>query len=340
MAQIVDKASPVGKPWRSLGTPMRPNTLLMCKLLLLLLVLHGFQWTIRDPYLPFLQGLDVFRSLPGLFEVVLKAAFFGAGLSLLCNVRVRTSAIVLGATVILALVASKPMFRNHIFFVGCLFLLAGLHRRDEEAWLIKIQFSVMYFGAFLNKIWDPDWRTGQFMHHWLHGHLRNPFYETFSPLLPDFWFGMMLSWTVIVSECLLTVLFFVPRWRTRGVCLTLAMHLGFLLVVGRRPFGHFTEDVLIALLAFLSWPLASMALRLTPSLHAVQPIWKFVNWDQQFRLSENSVNEQAWLKLDLGTRTLRNASALAFFLKYNPASYVSLFIGFNGIAYLISYYPL
>ena len=83
---------------------MQPNTLLMCKLLLLLLVIHGFYWTIRDPYLPFLQGLDVFRAQPGLFEFVLKAAFVAAGLALLYNVRVRTSAIVLGATVILAIV--------------------------------------------------------------------------------------------------------------------------------------------------------------------------------------------------------------------------------------------
>ena len=218
-------------------------------------------------------------------------------------------------------------------------LLAGLHRRDEEAWLIKVQFGVMYFGAFLNKVWDPDWRTGQFMHHWLHGDLRNPFYETLSPLLPDLWSAVVLSWMVIVAECSLTFLFLVPRWRTLGVWLTLVMHLSFLLVVGRRPFGHFTEDVLIALLVFLSWPRASMALRLTPSLHAVKRVFRFVNWDRQFKLSENTVHEKAWLELDVGTRTLRNTSGLACFLKYNPASYVALFIGFNGIAYLISRYP-
>ena len=339
MARIVGIASPVGKPWRSLGTTMQPNTLLMCKLLLLLLVVHGFQWKIADPYVPFIQGLDAFRSRPSLFEFLLKAAFCGAGLSLFLNFRVRASAIVLGSTVLLALLASKPMFRNHIFIVGCLFLLAGLHHRDEEAWLIKTQFCVMYFGTFLNKVWEPDWRTGQFMHNWLHGHLRNPFYETISPLLPDLWFGILLSWMVILAECALMVLFFVPRWRTRGVWLALTMHLGFLLVVGRRPFGHFTEDILIALLVFLSWPKAAMVLRLKHSLQAIRPFWRFVNWDQQFQLSDQAAREHTWLELDVEEQTRTNASALAYFLKYSTVMYVAIFVGFNGIAYLISYYP-
>ena len=159
MAEIVGAVSPVGKPWRSLGTTMRPNTLLMCKLLLLLLVIHGFHEVVSDPYIPFLQGLDAFRSQPGLFEFTLKIVLLGAALCLFFNVRVRTAALILGGTIILTIVASKPVYRNHIFIVGCLLLLAGLQRRDEEAWLIQIQFGVMYFGAFLNKAWDPDWRT-------------------------------------------------------------------------------------------------------------------------------------------------------------------------------------
>ena len=321
---------------------MRPNTLLMCKLLLLLLlllVIHGFQWTISDPYIPFILGLDRFRSQPSVFEFVLKATFGLAGLCLLLNFKVRTSAIILGATVIVTLLASQPMHRNHIFIVGCLFLLAGLHRRDEDAWLIKAQFCVMYFGAFLNKGLDPDWRTGQFMHYWLHGHLANPFYETFSPLLPELWFGMLLSWTVIVAEFSLVILFFVPRWRSRAVWLALAMHLGFLLVVGRRSFGHFTEDVLIGLLAFLSWPKTATALRLAPSFRAIRPFWKLVSWDQQFELGERPLRQHTWLELDVGKRTLRNVSGLAYFLKYNTASYFALFCAFNGIAYLISRYP-
>ena len=275
----------------------------------------------------------------GLFGLVLRTVFFGATLSLLFNVKVRTAAVVLGATVILTIVASKPMFRNHIFIVGCLLLLAGLHRRDEEPWLIPLQFSVMYFGAFLSKVWDPDWRTGQFMHYWLHEHLANPFYETFSPLFPELGFGMLLSWIVIIAEGALIVLFFVPRWRTLGVWLALAMHVSFLLVVGRRPFGHFTEDILIAMVTFLAWPREAMVMRLSASLQTIRPIWRLVHWDRQVELSDRPAREHAWLELDVGHKTLRNESGLGWFLKYNTASYVAVFIGFNGIAYLITRYP-
>ena len=150
---------------------------------------------------------------------------------------------------------------------------------------------------------------------------------------------MLLSWMVIVAEGALTVLFLVPRWRTLGVCLALAMHLGFLLVVGRRPFGHFTEDILIAFVAFLSWPRATMAMRLSPSLQALRPLWRFVHWDRQVELSEERTKDDAWLELDVGQKTLKNGSGLAWFLKYNTASYVAVFIAFNGIAYLIARYP-
>jgi hypothetical protein len=338
MARTVGITSPLGKPWRCLGTTMPPNTLLMCKLLLLLMVLHGFPWKISDPYIPFIPGLDIFRQQPGLFAWILKAAFFGASVALAFNFKVRTSAIVLGATVILMLLASKPMFRNHIFIVGCLLFLAGLHRRDEDAWLIKIQFGVMYLGAFLNKAFDSDWWTGRFMHHWLHGHLRNPFYESLSPLLPHLWFGSLLSCMVILSEFVLTILFFVPRWRTLGVWLAIAMHLGFLLVVGRRPFGYFTEDVIIGLLAFLSWPRTPMMLRMKPSL-TIKPFLKFMNWDRQFHLHEEPKHVNHWLELEIEHRTLKNFSALACFFKYNCAFYVALFFAFNGIAFLIARYP-
>ena len=63
-----------------------------------------------------------------------------------------------------------------------------------------------------------------------------------------------------------------------------------------------------------------------------------MNWDKQFHLGERPRNRSAWLELDVGTRTLTNVSGAAYVLKYNTASYVALFVAFNGVAYLISRY--
>ena len=67
-------------------------------------------------------------------------------------------------------------------------------------------------------------------------------------------FDALVLVSFVAAGVVFVVLFFVPRWRSYGVGVVLLMHVGFLLVVGRRPFGHFTEDILIALIAFLSWP--------------------------------------------------------------------------------------
>ncbi len=337
MAERLENTSPLGKPWRFSGTGMRPNVLLMCKLLFLLLVLHSFQEKIHDPFLPFIRAFDIFLTRPGLFESLLKTLFLGARLCLIFNLRVRTAAIVLGLVVILVVLVSKPLFRNHIFIVGCLFLLSGLHRRDEEPWMLRLQMSLIYLGAFLNKSLDPDWRSGQFIETWLGTALENPFYGFFSQLLPEQWFAILLSWIVITGEFTLAVFFLVPRWRSTGVWLAIALHACFFVVVGRTIFGHFLEDILLALLVFLSWPASIMEVRMNPRLQTMfQPFQRLVNWDRQFSFSNAPPNSGAWFNLRIGHQCYPNGGGLFRFLKYNPVFYVFLFAAFNGIAYLAS----
>lgn len=340
MARELTLSSPVGKPWRFTGTSMAPNVLLMCKLLLLLLVVHGFWNLISDPHIPFLRFLDWFHNYPNVFSGVLKTAFLIASLSLFFNYRVRSASVGLGIVIILVILASKPVYRNHILIVGCLLFLAGLHREGEDPWLVKLQFPVMYFGAFVNKCFDEDWWTGQFMHGWLHGHLNNPFYEALSPLFPELGFALILSWTVIVCELLLAILFLVRRWHAWAIWLALAMHIGFLAVVGRHPFGHFTEDILIALLAFLSWPKGTIEMGINPRIRKYADlIVRWIDWDRQYRVTPLSSGEQQWLTLDFQGCQRKGSRALFTLFKYNVCFYIFLFFAFNGIAFLVSRYP-
>lgn len=341
MAATLENTNPVGKPWRNVGTPMRPNLLIMCKLLFLLLLLHSFPQTIGAPHIPFLPALDLLRYPPELFATLLKTSFFAAGFCLILNVRVRVAAVVLGLTVLLFIVASKPAYRNHILIVGCLFFLSGLHRRDEEPWLLQLQLSLIYFGAFLNKLLDVDWRTGEFMHHWLHTELQNPYYEFPFPFLPDQWFAFALSWMVILSEFSLMVCFLVRRWNNTGVGIALLMHLGFFIVVGRKIFGHFLEDILLAMLIFLHWPTTAMNVRVGHSIHnTIQRLLPYVNWDQQFRLGNPiAPDDGKWFEISYDNRMINNSAGILQFLKYNAAFYVFLFVTFNGVAFVLSRYP-
>jgi hypothetical protein len=338
MAGVSVNSSPIGRPWRQTGTDMRPNFLLMCKMLLALLLLHRFAGGLQEPFLPFVSGLDLLRSESGWFTLLLRAVFFTAGCCLIFNYRVRWAAIVLGLVVIVNLLASKTLFRNHVFIVGCLFLLAGLHRKDDDPWMLRWQMVIIYAGAFLNKILQSDWRTGQFMHHWLHHELENPYCEALRPHLPELGFAVIISWLVMLSELLLAALFLVRRWNDAAVVAAIAMHVAFFIVVGRSIFGHFAEDVLLAMLIFLSWPAGVMTVAFRPSVQRLtEKVRACGNWDRQFAFGAPLLNPENWIELRMEDRSLENAAAGWCFLKYNSAFYFTAFVVFNGTAYLISH---
>lgn len=331
MAESMNPSSPMGRPWRCTGTAMAPNLLLMCKLLLGLILAHGFPATLGDPFLPFLAILDGFHAYPGVFAGVMKGLFLTGAILLVFNVRVREAAMTVGLVVILSLIASKPQFRNHVFIVGCLFLLAGLHRDREDPWLLRLQFALIYGGAFINKVLQADWWNGQFMHYWLHRSMRNPLYEMLFPLLPDLGVAKVISWSVIAVELVLAVLFFLPRFTNLAVGVALAMHLGFLAIVGRRVFGHFTEDVLIAMLVFLRWPEGARRIALGDRLHRVlRPVLPWLDLDRQWVV--NPAPPGRWLEVAGEAKPCHDWAALWPLLKYNSTFYVTLFLGFHAVA--------
>ena len=335
MAESMNPSSPIGRPWRCTGTAMAPNLLLMCKLLLGLILAHGFPATLDDPFIPFLAVLDGFHAHPGVFAGAMKGLFLAGAIFLMFNVRVREAAMTLGLVVILTLIASKPQFRNHVFIVGCLFFLAGLHRDREDPWLLRLQFALIYGGAFINKVLQADWWNGQFMHYWLHRSMRNPWYEMLVPLLPELGVAKVISWTVIAMELVLAVLFFMPRFTRVAVSLALAMHLGFLAIVGRRVFGHFTEDVLIAMLVFLRWPSGERRIGLGEHLHRIlRPVMPLVDLDRQWVVNQTPPGR--WLEVASEGKSWHDWSALWPLLKYNSTFYLALFLGFHAVALLIA----
>lgn len=329
------RTSPLGKPWRFSGTAMRPNTLLLCKLLFLLSAGHGVQRKFDDPYLPFVPIFDVLRDVPGLLPAALSTAYWVAGAALLMNAWVRASAVTLGTTIILALLASRPLFQNHVFIIGCLFLLSGLHRPGEAPWLIRWQFVLLYFGAALNKILQADWWSGAFMHTWMHDHLGNRLYALGSAVFPERWFAAGVSWAVMAAEFALVVLFLVRRWNHIAVWGVILLHLGFLAVVGLGPFGYFTEALMIGLLAFLSWPRHRVEVR----FHQGRARWPrpwlvLANWDGLFRLGA-PVTDGPWMEVRDGTRRTVNLEAALTVLLYTPAFYLAL-LGFSAVAVAMS----
>ncbi len=321
-------------PWYSAETAMQPNVLLMCKLLFALLLLNGFYGYLGDPYLPFFDFLDYFRQFPGVFEYCLRAIFILSGGLLLLNIRTKTMALLLGAIILVALLASKSIFRNHLFICGCAFLLAGLTDKNKMPWLLYIQLSLVYLGAATNKILQVDWWSGQYMHNWMAVTIENDFYLFFANALPEGLTAKLISWGSMLAEIVIGILLLFRRKQALALWLILLFHT-FLFTITKERFGHFLDDILIYLLVFLNWPSTPIqSVYHAGRLKFARKLIQLLNWNRQIEWKIADINKGDWLKLEFSNKSETNEVALRSILLYSPGLYIVLFILDLGIRFV------
>lgn len=323
-------------PWRNDSPSMQANILLMCKLMFVLVFVHGFYGYLSDPFLPFLPFLDDFHKFPGIFEYFQKGIFAISGILLLLNFRVRLMAIVLGLCIILALLSSKPLFRNHLFICGCAFLLAGLSDKNKDPWLLYIQLSIIYLGAAINKLLQIDWWSGQFMHNWLLIAMDNKFYSFASTLLPEMFLAKLISWGSMIVELIIGVLLLFKKKHALVVWLIILFH-SIIFTITSFRFGHFYEDVLIFLLVFLNWPKDYITVAYKfGELKLIRIVLHFINWDRKIICTPTKLPNNVWLKVTLSDRSELNEVGLRSLFLYTPGFYICLFFLDSGIRFLFS----
>ena len=324
---------------------MQPNILLMCKLLFLLLCAHGFVGYIEDPYIPFIQFLDVFSQYPNVFKITLKSSFLCSGILLLFNIKPRTMSILLGCSVIFILLSSKSLFRNHLFICGCAFLLAGLSNKKDLPWLLYIQLSLVYFGAVTNKVFEVDWWNGNFINNWLVNSQENELFITVSDLFPEMWFAKILSWGSMLVEFSIAVLILFRKRHFLVAWIIILFH-SLLYTITFFRFGHFFDDIVIILLIFLIWPKVKMNVYINKNINAFfKQIVSFYFMNSNVVYEENQIdNREYWLKVKTDTRTRTNRSAFSYLLKFTPNFYLTVFFVdllirflFNGVLMHVSH---
>ncbi len=315
------------RPWSCSGTELSPNLLLMAKLLSLIMLRGGVWAKVGDPFLPFFPGLDLLQSSGGWFGLLLRAALVLGSLSILFNVRPATGCLASGAAVILWQFGATPAFVNHVFICGCLLFLVGCHRGDDIPWLIRWQFAVLYAGAALNKLLQPDWWSGQMLLTWLTQELPAGAFRQLSRVVAAPMLAQAMSWFTIVTEVALALCFLRRKWIRPAVWLVLLLHGAmFVFLVGYR-FGHFVEDILVGLLAFLAWPTVPLELRLcVPFAQQLRRLIRLLHRDDTIRMGGTSTSGH-WLELRGLPETKTDEAALRTALLLAPGFYLSLFLG-------------
>jgi hypothetical protein len=231
---------------------MPPNLLLLCKVLAVAILGTGHFRILPYPFLPFIPGLDRLVP-PAVFQNTLQTVAVMAAAALLFNRSVRASALVLGACLLIGVASSKAYYGNNKTFCGLALVLAGLSDFDRPPYLLRWQLSLVYFGAALNKLLDPDWQSGLFFQYWAAEKLRNPVYIAVADGLPPLVAGKIMCWGTIAAEFAASLGLLVPRLVKYALWTNIFFQVGLLEFTG-NTFTLFFYGMTAATLAFVTWP--------------------------------------------------------------------------------------
>ncbi len=325
-------------PWNPLrcSTALPVPLLVMAKVIALCLLLTNHVRLLPDPFLPFIPGLDGLVSA-NVFQITLQTVFVVSAAALLFNRVVRIACLALGGSILLSVVASKAYYGNNKTFCGLILFFTGLYEPGGGPWMHRAQLIVVYFGAGLNKLLDPDWRSGLFFEHWSSVRLRQPVFTWVSQALPPLVAGKILSWMTISVELGLTAAFLLRRLWPWAIWVSILFHAGLLLYTG-TTFTMFFYAMQASMLAFVEWPRAPLTVIYDGDCGFCNKSRRWMEWFDlermlawhpyqsgiggEFGISDAALSRR--LHLVVEGRIYQGFRAFQMMLLYNPVTYLAM----------------
>jgi predicted DCC family thiol-disulfide oxidoreductase YuxK len=313
------------KPFAIFGADLPPNLVLMARLIVLALLLQQ-QLPLSSHFLPFFPFFDRMGS-PVVFHRVLVLVFLAAAAALFVNWRVRAASIVLGLTIFVSILASRPAFSNNLAYCGALLFLIGLQPPDREPWTLRLQVVLLYFGAGLNKLLDPDWRSGQFFEYWFgHAH-SHAWYLQIAGHMPPLLVSRLMSWASFCTELGLSVMLLFRRLYPVAIMVGLAFHTS-MLVMTNTTFRMYYIAACVSYLAFVTWPKGPLMAaydRECGFCTTAKRFYERIDLERRCRwISSPQLRES--ICLIVAEKRYNGFAALRMLLLYNPLTYFCLVV--------------
>jgi len=324
------------KPCAIFGSDLAPNVLLMAKLIVLAFLLQS-NLPLSSHFLPFVPIFERMGS-PETFHALLVAVFLCGSAALFFNWRVREASLVLGTTILISILASRPTYSNNLAYCGALLFMIGLQGPGEPR-LLRLQVAMLYFGAGMNKLLDPDWRSGQFFEYWF-GHRReNGWYLRIGTYVPELLFSKLVSWLSFSTELALSAMLLMRRCYPFAIWVGLALHTG-MLVLTNLTFQMFYFAACASFLAFVTWPRERMIVLYDGNCGRCTRARRFFEAvDLEHRVDWVGFDEPESRRFDLHDPPLRDTvhllvgekrhsgfAAFRTLLLYNPLTYFALVV--------------
>jgi hypothetical protein len=134
--------------------------LFVARMLVIFLIWIRGMKHVLPPFLPFFEFMDGFRGFQGFF-FVLDWIYWISLIFVFMGFRFQTFSMVLALLIFMSVLFSRLQYSNSFLYCGCSFFLIGIYRPGLE-WIFRVQIALLYLGAGINKLLDPDWLSGQY----------------------------------------------------------------------------------------------------------------------------------------------------------------------------------
>ena len=265
-----------------MNAPLPRNLVLLAQIVALGMIGHDVPGSLHGVFLPFLPWLDVFHASP-LYERALAGLLYVSLVLVIVNRWTRMAAITAGLTLLLALLSSRAYYKNDLVYCAAILFMVGVS--DRNGWFPRLQVSLVYGAAALNKALDAEWWSGRFFDALIEVVALTPYmvetnylwfpdaYLRLSSFLPELLLSQCMSAMVIFTEFALAVGLLLARTRRLMVVVGLLFHATLTIVIG-ESFGVFFYAMCASYLAFVTWPEQALAVHCHPaSRHAQALKW-------------------------------------------------------------------
>jgi hypothetical protein len=317
LASLPTPAVSSWNPLKCSGSGLPANLTVLVKVLAIALLLTNHVRILPDPWLSFISPIDALPPL--LFKYTLQTVFLVSALAIIFNRRLRIASLVLGATMLLAVVSSKAYYGNNKTFCGLMLFLSGLYKPGGYPFL-RWQLAVTYFGAGLNKLLDADWHSGVFFENWAVNRLHQSWYIALDALLPALYLAKFMCWATIVTELGIVPFILVPSLYEWVIISNVLFQASLLLFTG-TTFTVFFYSMTAASLAFVTWPTEPVAVMYDPTRSFGSAAKRFFStWDFDQRYAW--IPADGILHLSIGSKIYSGFGALRMLLLLNPVTYL------------------
>ncbi len=227
---------------------LTPQLVIMVRFLAILVLANDISPFGRHiPYFDFIEQLGNTDQ----FNKVMLWIFRVSAFVTIFTPYIRIGAFVTGCTFLFSLFACRPCLSVAHTFLSAMFIVIGLSNNTTGNSLVKIQLIILYFGAFINKLFLADWWTGNYMETLLVTRHQVDIYQTIAALFPPKALSTALGILSIFIELIVGICFIVKRFYKTGILICVSFHTIMIFMLG-TSFGPFYFTLAFSYLVFTS----------------------------------------------------------------------------------------